>query len=69
MTKVVINISGGVLQEVLSDDSGLEVFLVNFDDDDSKELSDTFMELVLEDPNFDLVEIKSLRDPLTLKRS
>jgi hypothetical protein len=59
MAKVVINVVGGVVQEVISDDKEIEVYLVDFDMDDSKELSEKYVDL-LNDPNFELKELKEL---------
>jgi hypothetical protein len=57
--KVIINVVGGVVQEVISDDKEIEVYLVDFDRDDSKELSEKYVDL-LDDPNFELKELKEV---------
>ena len=59
MSKVVINVVGGVVQEVISDDKEVEVILVDFDMDDSQELSEKYVDL-LDDPKFELKELKEL---------
>lgn len=59
MSKVIINVVGGVVQEVLSNDPDLEVYLVDFDNDDSQELSEAYVDL-LNQPQFRLKELKEV---------
>ena len=58
--KLFINVVGGVVQEVISDDKDIEVYLVDFDSDDSEELSSKYVDL-LNDPKLELKELKELR--------
>lgn len=60
MSKVVINVVGGVVQEVSVDSDTIEVILVDFDHEDSEELSAKYVEQVLDNPEFKPVNIKSL---------
>jgi len=59
MSKIVINVVGGVVQEVISDNKEIDVILVDFDLDDSKELSEKYVDL-LDNPKFELKELKDL---------
>jgi hypothetical protein len=59
MAKLYINKSGGVIQEVISDDADIEVYLVDFDNNDSENLSALYTEL-LDKPEF---ENKILQEP------
>jgi len=58
--KLFINVVGGVVQEVISDDKDIEVYLVDFDSNDSKELSAKYVDL-LNDPKLELKELKELK--------
>ena len=59
MSKVVVNIVGGVVQEVLSNDPDVEVYLVDFDMDDSEELLEAYVD-ISDDDDFKLKKLKSI---------
>lgn len=61
-TKVVINIAGGVLQEVSANTKEIDVILVDFDSEDSEELSALYVEEVLENPNMFQINLQSLQE-------
>lgn len=60
-TTVVINVAGGVVQEVLTNSDNVKVLLADFDDNDSIELSEKYVD-VLYDESFKPAKIKSLID-------
>ncbi len=59
MSRIYINIIDGVVQEVLTNDPTDEVYLVNFDLDDSQRLSEAYVD-VLNNPIMISQEIKKL---------
>lgn len=48
MPTVIINVSGGVIQEVMTDDKEVKVVLLDFDNDDEKDISEHYVSNILD---------------------
>lgn len=65
MPKVVINVAGGLVQDVHADTEDITVILVDFDnEDDSEEISALYVKEVLENPNMFIINLQSLLEDI-----